>query len=93
VIDLGEARTVTGLRYLARQDGGWNGALANCEFFVSNSSKEFNTQVAKATFRKLKNSQETSWKPVAGRYLLIRILSEVNGGPWASISEIGIIGK
>jgi arylsulfatase A-like enzyme len=93
VIDLGKERTVTGLRYLARQDGGWNGALANCEFFVSNSAENFGTQVAKTTFRKLKRSQETTWKPVSGRYLLIRILSEVNGGPWASISELGIIGK
>lgn len=93
VIDFGKERTVTGLRYLARQDGGWNGALANCEFFVSNSVENFDTQAAKTTFRKLKRSQETTWKSVSGRYLLIRILSEVNGGPWASISELGIIGK
>lgn len=93
VIDLGEERTISGLRYLARQDGGWNGALAKCEFFVGNSASGFSTRVAKTTFEKLKTSQETTWKPVSGRYLLIRILSEVNGGPWASISELGIIGK
>jgi arylsulfatase A-like enzyme len=93
VIDLGEERTISGLRYLARQDGGWNGALGNCELFVSSSASEFSTLVANTTFRKLKSSQEATWKPVSGRFVLIRILSEVNDGPWASIAELGVIGK
>ncbi|MGZ0171741.1 MAG: discoidin domain-containing protein, partial [Planctomycetales bacterium] len=93
VIDLGDERSVSGVRYLARQDGGWNGALAKCEFFVGNTDKEFGESVATTTFRKLKTSQEATWQPVSGRYVLVRILSEVNGGPWASISELGIVGK
>jgi len=93
VIDLGDERSVSGVRYLARQDGGWNGALAKCEFFIGNSDQEFGESVATTTFRKLKTAQQATWKPVSGRYVLVRILSEVNGGPWASISELGIIGK
>jgi len=93
VIDLGIEQSVTGVRYLARQDGGWNGALAKCEFFIGNSDQEFGKIVAKTTFRKLKTAQQATWKPVSGRYVLVRILSEVNGGPWASISELGIVGK
>ena len=93
VIDLGDERSVSGVRYLARQDGGWNGALAKCEFFIGNSDQEFGESVATTTFRKLKTAQQATWKPVSGRYVLVRILSEVNGGPWASISELGIVGK
>jgi arylsulfatase A-like enzyme len=93
VIDLGSKRVVSGIRYLARQDGGWNGALAKCEFFVGDSTDDFGESVSATTFRKVKTSQEKTWKAVSGRYVLIRILSEVNAGPWASISELGIIGK
>lgn len=93
VIDLGSERSVRGFRYLSRQDGGWNGAIAKCEFFVSNSKDDFGEPVAKATFRKLRSSQEATCKPVNGRYVRLRVLSEVNGGPWASIAEFGIVGK
>ncbi len=93
VIDLGSRREVSGIRYLARQDGGWNGAIAKCEFFVGDSPATFDETVATMTFRKVKTSQEKTWKPAFGRYVLIRILSEVNAGPWASISELGIIGQ
>ena len=93
VIDLGRDRSVRGFRYLARQDGGWNGAIAKCEFFVSNSKDDFGEPVAKATFGKSRTSQEATCKEVNGRYVRLRILSEVNGGPWASIAELGIVGK
>jgi arylsulfatase A-like enzyme len=41
VIDLGAEKSISGFRYLARQDGGWNGAVAKCEFIVSDSADEF----------------------------------------------------
>jgi len=31
-------------------------------------------------------------KSKEGRYLKVKILSEVNGGTWASAAEIGVIG-
>lgn len=91
VIDMGETVTVTGFRYLARQDGGWNGALAECHFFVSDSSDQFDQPTVKATFKKTKDAQEIRCQPVVGRYLLVRVLSEVNSGPWASIAELGVV--
>jgi hypothetical protein len=93
VIDLGAEKSISGFRYLARQDGGWNGAIAKCEFAVSNSADEFGEPVAQATFKKTKFSQEVKCDPVKGRYVLIRVLSEVNNGPWASIAELGVVGK
>ena len=93
VVDLGESATIRGFRYLARQDCGWNGAVAKYEFFVSDSSAEFGTPVATSEFKKLKTSQEVSCKPVKGRFVLLRVLSEVNGGPWASVAELGVVGQ
>lgn len=93
VIDLGRQRTIRGFRYLARQDGSWNGAVAKCEFSVGDSPGEPGTLIATTTFEKLKTAQEVKCqRPVAGRYVRARFLSEVNGGPWASVAELGIVG-
>lgn len=93
VIDLGAKHTIRGFRYLARQDDGWNGAIAKCEIFVSDSKDQFGKVVAAPTFVKQKPEQEVACDPVEGRYVKIRILSEVNGTFWASIAEFGVIGK
>ena len=93
VIDLGKRYEVRGFRYLARQDNGWNGAIKKCEFVVSTSSDKFENPVMKATFTKTKQAQEVLFEPVTGRFVRVRMLSEVNGGPWASISELGVVGQ
>ncbi len=93
VIDLGHERTITGFHYLARQDNGWNGAFAKTEFYIGDSPKEFpKAPSITATFGKAKTAQSADLKqPVKGRYVRIRILSEVNGNVWASAAEIGVI--
>ncbi|MEO1524955.1 MAG: sulfatase-like hydrolase/transferase [Planctomycetota bacterium] len=92
VLDLGKPRRINGFRYLARQDGGWNGAFADTEFYVSDSSDEFAKPVAKTTFGKVREVQTISLaEPVEGRYVLIRILSEVNGNAWASAADIAVV--
>ncbi|MHC4403584.1 MAG: sulfatase-like hydrolase/transferase [Planctomycetota bacterium] len=94
VIDLGAVCEVRGFRYLARQDSGWNGTFAETEFFVSESADTFDNPVAKETFQKLRTSQDADCgKPVRGRYVRVRVLSEVNGKPWASAAEIGVVGS
>ncbi|MEC7583157.1 MAG: sulfatase-like hydrolase/transferase [Planctomycetota bacterium] len=92
VIDLGREATIRGFRYLARQDNGWNGALAKCDFAVSDDPEEFDTLV-EATFKKTKEPQGVDFPPVTGRYVRLRVLSEVGGGPWASIAEFAVVGK
>ncbi len=93
VIDLGAEHSVRGVRYLCRQDSGWNGAIKDAELYVSSDPEDFGEPVLKTTFKKTKEAQEVTWKPVRGRYVRLRALSEINGNPWASASEIGIIGK
>jgi arylsulfatase A-like enzyme len=93
VVDLGAEYTIDGFRYLARQDNGWNGAIKDCEFFVSKTPDGFDQPVAKASFKKIRKAQEVKCEPAPGRYVLLRALSEVNGGAWASVAELGVIGK
>ncbi len=93
VVDLGQTATIRGFRYLARQDGGWNGAIAKCEFYVGDSPDKFGRPVATVKFEKSKTSQEVSCDEIMGRYVMLRALSEVNGGPWASVAELGVIGE
>lgn len=93
VIDLGAEYEIRGFRYLVRQDGGWNGAFADTEFFVSSGPEQFGEPVVKQTFGKVRAAQPADCQGTArGRYILVRVLSEVNGKPWASAAEIGVIG-
>jgi hypothetical protein len=93
IIDLGATFEISGFRYLARQDGGWNGAFAETEFSVSDSPETFSSPVAAATFGKVRTAQSADCaEPVRGRYVCVKVLSEVNGKPWGSAAEIGIVG-
>jgi len=91
VLNLGKPYRIKGFRYLARQDNGWNGAFKDCEFYVSNDPQEFAQPALKTQFKKTKEPQDILCTPVTGRYVLIKVLSEVNNGPWASAAEIGMI--
>jgi arylsulfatase A-like enzyme len=92
VIDLGAACEVRGFRFLARQDAGWNGSLKQVEFVVSDDPDQFGEPVVETEFQKTKRPQEVECTATRGRYVRLRILSEVNGGPWASIAELGVVG-
>ncbi|MDP6118175.1 MAG: sulfatase-like hydrolase/transferase [Planctomycetota bacterium] len=92
IIDLGTSQPIAGFRYLARQDSGWNGAFAKTEFYVSETAEFEEKPNVEVTFKKVKKVQSANpAKPLAGRYVKIRILSEVNGGDWASAAEIGVV--
>ena len=94
VLDLGRERTIKGIRYLARQDNGWNGAFGKTAFSVSPSPEHFPEPVLNTTFEKTRGVQSANFdQPVSGRYLRIQILSEVNGKAWASAADIGVIEK
>jgi len=94
VLDLGRERTIEGVRYLARQDNGWNGAFGKTTFSVSSSPDQFPDPVLTKTFEKTRGVQSANFdRPVQGRYLQIEVLSEVNGEAWASAADIGVIEK
>jgi arylsulfatase A-like enzyme len=91
VIDLGASQALSGLLYLARQDGGWNGAMKEIEIAVSKDAAQFGEPVAKATLKKTREPQTIRFPSVTGRYVQLRTLSEVNDGPWASAAELGFL--
>ena len=94
MLDLGRERTIEGVRYLARQDNGWNGAFGKTTFSVSSSPDEFPDPVLTRTFEKTRGVQSANFdRPVQGRYLQIEVLTEVNGGAWASAADLGVIEK
>ncbi len=93
MIDLGRECTVSGVRYLARQDRGYNGAIRVCEIYLSATLEFPDKPAATAAFKKTKQTQEATFEPQSARYVLLRVLSEVNDGPWASAAELGVIGS
>ena len=95
VIDLGSSYKVEGVRYLARQDGGWNGAFAKTEVYTGVAADAFPEQpTASATLTKSRKMQAIDFAaPVEARFIKFRVLSEVNDGPWASAAEIGVTGR
>lgn len=92
VIDLGRTRRVAGFRYLGRQVG-YGGQFGSTEFHVSNDPALFPDPPAVAvTFSGVKNVQKADCSsPVAGRYVRVRVLSEVHGKPAATAAEIAVL--
>jgi glucose/arabinose dehydrogenase len=89
-LDLGLSRPVTSLLYTPRQDTFANGRIAQYEVYVSNDPAAWGTAVATGTFTNSTTQQSAAFPVKAGRYVRLRILSEVNGGPWASAAEINV---
>lgn len=91
VIDLGRRRRISGFRYLPRQTG-YTGHLAKTEFYVGDNPDTFEKPAAEATFTSAKSVQPAHCaSPVEGRFVLIRVLSELNGKAVAAAAEIAVI--
>ena len=93
VIDLGAEHTVRGFVYLGRQDAGWNGAVKDVEFAISDSPDQFGDPVVKTQLAKTKRPQTIACPPTQGRYVLMRALSEHSGNEFATVAELGIMGE
>jgi alpha-glucosidase len=88
-IDMGTAHAVNALSYLPRQDTGVNGGIANYEVYVSTDGTAWGAAVATGTFDLSKSEKLVRFPVKTGRYLRLRALTEINGGPWTSAAEIG----
>ena len=95
VVDLGSLYNLSGISYLARQDNTWNGAFSKVEIYVAIEPEKFSQEPdVVQKLKKDKKAQSINFDGIKkGRYVKVRVLSEVNGGTWASASEIGFIGK
>ena len=92
-INLGAAYSISGFRYLPRQDADINGTIAQYEFYVSATGPPFNwVRVANGTFATSKTEKEVAFASVTGQYVRLRALSEVNGKAWTAAAEINVLG-
>jgi hypothetical protein len=90
VIDLGAQYNVNGFRYLPRQDGESSGNIAQYAFYVSADGSSWGSPVAQGSFANVGSEQQVSFAPKTGRYIRLRALTEVFGGPWAVVAELNV---
>lgn len=92
VLDLGAITSVDGLAYLPRQAGGKNGTIREYDVAVSPDNTTWSAPVAAGTWLwgTAPLEQYVRWAPVEARYVRLRALKEVSGGPWTSAAEIGL---
>ena len=95
VIDLGGLCNIAGFKYLRRPaDSGDNGTIADYEFYVGMDGSIWPKAIAKGTFDNSNTEKEVIFDAnVQGRYVRFVALSEVNGGPWASVAELNVFGN
>ncbi|MEU8524131.1 phosphocholine-specific phospholipase C [Streptomyces sp. NPDC048629] len=91
-LDLGFARTVTGLRYVPRTDGP-NGRVGSWELYLSSDGKSWGTRVASGVFADDATPKDIRCAPSQARYVRLVALTEAGGrGPWTSAAEVVPLG-
>jgi hypothetical protein len=95
IIDLGGLCDIEGFKYLRRpEDSGDNGTIADYEFYVSTDGANWAKAIAKGTFENTYTEKEVIFdESIRGRYVRLVALSEINGGPWASVAEVSVFGN
>lgn len=91
-INMGSVISIKGIICLARQDGSANGRIAECEVYYTDDVKDWGQPVAKTTLSDSADEQTILFqKPVAGRYLRLKILSAHQANPFISLGKLDII--
>jgi len=91
VIELVPPSIIKGFTYLPRQDESDHGTIKDYEFYVSNDGKNFGQSVSQGTFEPGKEKTMETFAPVKCRFIKLKAISEINGLPWTSAAEIGVI--
>ncbi len=90
-IDLGRPTRIAGFTYLPRQEMA-NGRIAEYALYTGREKGASQEPIAKGRFADGPSRQRVRFaEPVVARYLRLVALSEVNGGPWASVAELDVI--
>ena len=92
-LELVPPATIKGVTYLPRQDDSENGMIKDYEIYVSADGKGFGQSVAKGAFDRGVDLKVATFEPRECRFIKLKALSSVNGGPWASAAEITVVGK
>ena len=87
-LDLGFARTVTGLRYVPRTDGP-NGRVGSWELYLGADGTNWGSRVAAGVFADDATPKDVRCAPSQARYVRLVALTEAGGrGPWTSAAEV-----
>lgn len=91
-LDLGATYAVSCLYYLPRQTGS-NGRIEQYEIYVSADGTTWGSAVATGNWVDSAAEQSACFAAKTGRYLRLRSLREVSGGPWTSVAELNVAGQ
>jgi hypothetical protein len=92
VIDLGRTQTISGFRYMPRQDGGTNGRVKNYEFYVSQDGVNWGSPVSQGAFADTADPTSVHFDSAAkAHYIKFRALSEQHRQKYASAAEIDVL--
>jgi hypothetical protein len=91
IIELIPPSVIKGFTCLPRQDESDHGTIKDYEFYVSNDGKDFGSPVKKGTFEPGKEEKIETFEPIKCRFIKLKAISEINGQPWTSAAEIGVI--
>ena len=91
-IDLNQSYDLDSFSYTPPQDGSVNGRILGYEFYVSDSTSNWGTPVVTGTFTNDATVKKVTFNKKNGRYIRLRALSEVNGNPWTSVTELDVTG-
>lgn len=89
--DCGEPKTITGFKYLPRQNGD-NGDIKDWRLEVSDNLKDWK-EAANGTFERNKNEKRVNINPVKARYVRFTGLNSQNGADFASGAEFTILAE
>jgi galactose oxidase len=92
-IDMKSAQTISGLRYLPRQDGNPNGAIGQYSVAVSADGVNFSAPIVSGSFADSAAEQPVRFGGVTARHVRLTAMTEAgHRGPWSSAAEIRILG-
>jgi hypothetical protein len=91
IIELVPPAVIKGFTYLPPQVESDHGVIRDYEFYVSNDGRNFGQPVKKGAFKLGKEKKTETFPPVKCRFIKLKAVSEINGLPWTSAAEIGVI--
>ena len=92
-IDMHAMNYVSGLTYLPRQDGNYNGNIGQYSISVSSDGTNWGSPAAAGTWADDNTLKTAVFGGVLCRYVRLTALTEAgNRGPWTSAAEIGLLG-
>jgi galactose oxidase len=93
-IDMHVRNLVSGLSYLARQDGSKNGNIGLYRIETSADGTTWGPAAATGRFADVNSAQTVTFPSALARFVRLTALSEAgNRGPWTSAAEINVLGR